>query len=548
MTQKIALVGSDWDDDLRGWASRAGLIPVVDVASADVVVTVRINAAELTVVGLDGFTQAQRDARFRLDSADGSSSRLQLTAASAQGRRLGLNAVARALRHGSWDSPETQVPKFAQRGVLEGFYGPPWSHAQRLDMVDFLADHDFNMLLLAPKDDASQRWDWREALDDVSLNRIGEIVARGAAAGVEVACCVSPGLSIHYSDSAEVDLLIKRLQQFYAVGVRRFGLLLDDIPEQFHYADDQAAFRSMAQAHAALASEVGRRLWALDPAVALALCPLVYHGMGDEPYLVELGRALHPRIDLFWTGRDICSQRLDLLDAATFIRSTWRPPLFWDNYPVNDVAMVGELHVGPLRGRDRHLYRLSAGLLANGMDRAEASKIAFATIGDYLRDPEGYDPDVSWLRAIREVAGPLDHEAFARFAENVLVSCLAVDDAPTLTSVLAKGWFRLESGDRVGARTVLLDFADLITSTAAWLLRPDSNNPVLIADCEPWIREYARGADALRDIVRVIDGDADAPLLRELLRGYTHSATIATSPRVFADSLSMFIDDLLARP
>ena len=44
-------------------------------------------------------------------------------------------------------------PAFAIRGVIEGFYGTPWSDEQRLDMIDFLAAHRFNTFLYTPKDD-----------------------------------------------------------------------------------------------------------------------------------------------------------------------------------------------------------------------------------------------------------------------------------------------------------------------------------------------------------------------------------------------------------
>ena len=89
-----------------------------------------------------------------------------------------------------------------------------------------------------------------------------------------------------------------------------------------------------------------------------------------------------------------------------------------------------ELHIGPYRGRDPHLWRASTGIVANGMELFEASRIPFATIADYLRDPEGYDPEASWQRAMRDVVGEADLDAFALFADNVRSSCLSADDAP----------------------------------------------------------------------------------------------------------------------
>ena len=38
-------------------------------------------------------------------------------------------------------------------GVVEGFYGPPWSHGARLDMIKFSGKNGFNIYIYAPKDD-----------------------------------------------------------------------------------------------------------------------------------------------------------------------------------------------------------------------------------------------------------------------------------------------------------------------------------------------------------------------------------------------------------
>ena len=68
----------------------------------------------------------------------------------------------------------------------------------------------------------------------------------------------------------------------------------------------------------------------------LTVCPMHYAGRGNEPYLIDLGRELKSRVNLMWTGRQICSEYLDVSDAVVFERSAMRPALYWDNFPVND--------------------------------------------------------------------------------------------------------------------------------------------------------------------------------------------------------------------
>ncbi len=538
------LAEGEWTPELRAAVTRWGFDISDDPQLANIHLSVRIDRAGLSAG--PGLTARNLDERFQLQVSDWAPLMIELSAASDRGVRAGFNAIRRGLLLGEWPDTTTQFAKFGQRGVLEGFYGPPWSHAERLDMVDFLADHDFNLLVLAPKDEVSQRWDWRSQLSDHDRQNITEITAKAHANAIDIMCCVSPGLSIRYSDPVDRQLLVDRMLRFHACGVKRVGLLLDDIPADLQFQEDRATYGSIAEAHGDLASYLAQQLWAIDPEFELAVCPLVYHGMGDEAHLLELGRSLHPRIDLFWTGREICSHRLDLMDAAVFTRSTLRPPLYWDNYPVNDVAMVGELHIGPYQGRDRHLYRLSAGIAANASDKAETSKIPFATIGDYLRDPEGYDADVSWRNAIAEIARE-DAQAYARFAENAQWSCLAIDDAPTLGSVINSAWLEFGKGDLVSGCRMLIDFADQIDRTSQYLLRDNPANARLIEQSRPWIEQYARGAAALRQIAALISGGITPEVARTALRSMTHQAAYADHPRVFADTLSMFIDDVLAQ-
>ena len=89
---------------------------------------------------------------------------------------------------------------FAMRGVIEGYYGRPWTHEQRLALIDFLADRGMNTFMYGPKDDPLMRRDWRVPYDGAALGRLRELVDRCRARGMTFAWCISPGLSIRYSD------------------------------------------------------------------------------------------------------------------------------------------------------------------------------------------------------------------------------------------------------------------------------------------------------------------------------------------------------------
>ncbi|CAN5791493.1 hypothetical protein BH23CHL8_BH23CHL8_10050 [soil metagenome] len=429
---------------------------------------------------------------------------------------------------------------FAIRGVIEGFYGRPWTHEQRLSLIDFLGQRGMSTFAYAPKDDPLVRRDWRTPYDGEALARLRELVERCGAVGMDLAWCISPGLSIRYSDASDVAALVAKLGSVAALGVDRLGLLLDDIPRQLQHAEDQAAYGDLADAHVALVSRV---FAALPAGARLIVCPTVYWGAGTEPYLATLGMGLDPRIDLFWTGRAICSQTLDLADAATFTRTANRPPTYWDNYPVNDVAMGYELHIGPYRGRDPQLWRSATGIVANAMELFEASRIPFATIADYLCDPEGYDPEASWRRALRDVVGDADLEAFALFADNVRSSCLSLDDAPTVSRALEDALFRVGQGDADGAARDLGGLADRLLAAAGHLLRGPVVNRALMDEARPWLEAFELGSHAIRRVADLagtgrLEADGPAELRPFLMR--LRRARV----RVYGDALEMTLSDL----
>ena len=82
-----------------------------------------------------------------------------------------------------------------------------------------------------------------------------------------------------------------------------------------------------------------------------------------------------------------------------------RPLLLWDNYPVNDLSMRDELHIGPLTGRDPRLPESVFGYLNNPLLQEELSFMPLATCFDYARAPAKYRAESSWTNIVRQRFG-----------------------------------------------------------------------------------------------------------------------------------------------
>lgn len=380
------------------------------------------------------------------------------------------------------------APAFAHRGVIEGFYGTPWRHEDRLWWIDRLGTWGMNRYVHAPKDDPLHRERWREPYPADELREFAALVERGHATNVDVGFAFSPGLSIGYADAGDRRALRAKLEAFREIGARWFALCVDDVPSELVHPADRRAFHSLAEAHATLAHELAE---AAGPESTLWLVPTDYLGVGETDYLGELGDRLDPAIEIGWTGRTVLSPRIASRDAESRARALGRRLLVWDNTPVADGPMRSMLHLGPYAGRDPDLARHVSGILLNPMRHARASALTVGTAARYLADPSGYDPE----RAFREVADEIGvgaPEAFALFARAHRFSPLAPDDrdvsleadVETLRSALT-GDGDFEDALRT-LRTALDDRARV-----AEALRRDLADRRLAEEIEPWIESHA---------------------------------------------------------
>ncbi len=357
--------------------------------------------------------------------------------------------VARRIEEGRLTNGEYVCsPCFAVRGYIEGFYGTPWSHESRRSFMELMAKNRMNTVYYAPKDDAYHRELWRKKYPERELERLKNLVDTARRYYMDFYWCIAPGLSMKYSDSTELETLLEKTKQLYSIGVRGFGLLLDDIDEELAFEEDKAAYKETVNAHIELINRYYSALKGLDSSIRLTVCPTLYHGKGNEYYISKLGQNIPPDVSVFWTGRDICSRELTSLEAVRFVEGTYHKPLYWDNYPVNDCSMYNEMHISPIIGRDPDLWKYSEGIIANCMEYAECSKIPLITFADYLWDSADYDAQTSWENAVKQVIGKENADSFIVFADHLYTSCLKDANSRRMYEALDGIEAAFKSGDK----------------------------------------------------------------------------------------------------
>ncbi|MBV9788811.1 MAG: beta-N-acetylglucosaminidase domain-containing protein [Chloroflexi bacterium] len=376
---------------------------------------------------------------------------------------------------------------FPIRGVIEGFYGPFYTFPERIDLIQFIGRHGYNLYVYGPKNDRQHRQRWREAYPAEIMEQFAQTVTIAHAAGVTFCYAISP---IDYDPARDFVALTGKLHSLYACGVRAFSLLVDDIACTAHRATDCAICQEGSNLHAQVCNQLLAWLHTLDPECSLSMCPTYYHGSAPfGSYLHDLGAQLDPAIAVFYTGPEICSPTISAEQASTFAEPMRRKPLIWDNYPVNDLAMRPNLHLGPIRGRDAALHEAVGGVVVNLMLQAEASKIALLTFADYFADPYSYAPWQSWERALHAVGGPGSFTALRAFAENSLASCLTHDEPALLSQLTEAALSDLKGGAAPSGSTAVQRLAQQLNELDehCYFLKYRMTNLRLRENVLPWI-------------------------------------------------------------
>ncbi len=295
-------------------------------------------------------------------------------------------------------------PEAAERGVVEGFYGNPWSHQDRLRQFDFYGANKLNFYIYGPKDDPYHKSQWKDPYPTAKGRELTELVNKGHANKVKVVWTMHPGNSI--SSSADRTAAITKFERMYKLGFRTFGVFFDDISN--YSAATQAEFLNYV---------TDNFVHKHDDVEPLIMCPSEYNRSwaGNGSYLKELGSKTNPEVRVMWTGNSVVDM-IDLADVDWVSPLIARDPFIWLNYPVND---YGEHHLlmGPLPANDPKAVAKVSGFTANPMQYAEASKVALYQLADFLWNPEEFNADKSWQRSISAIA-PGHEEAFRVFCEN----------------------------------------------------------------------------------------------------------------------------------
>lgn len=475
-------------------------------------------------VEIDTSFQWEQEEKYTLSVSD---EKVIIGATSRKGVFRACHTIARLIKSKELcEGTLEDYPLFKVRGYIEGFYGHTWEEGKRLSVMGLMASYGMNTFYYAPKDDLYHREKWRESYPENELSQLKELFLTAKENMLDFYWAIGPGLTYKYTSDEDFNILIEKIKSIYDIGVRNFGLLLDDIPNEFQYPEDGEKYNNIAEAHVELVNKTYKALKDFDSSIRLTVCPTQYSGDENGDYIVTFGKGIPEDVSLFWTGAEICSRVLTVREAKELEKATNHKPLYWDNYPVNDCEMYHEMHLDGIQGRDRDLYNSCEGIISNVMEYAECSKIPLMTIADFLWNPVAYNKENSLKNAHREMLGE-DAELFGYFADHLGVSCLSKYSSAFMSTTLARVAFLEARGEKEKALEHLAEYNYNMRRCLS--LISDTSVP-LFDELKKWVRKFSMCCDVLDAIytAKKEQTEESKKSLAEIIEKYNFDAVILT--------------------
>jgi hyaluronoglucosaminidase len=287
-------------------------------------------------------------------------------------------------------------------GLIEGFFGRPWSWADRHEAVRFLRPHGYSFYLYAPKADTWLRRRWQEPHPEAELAELAAFRETCRASGVRFGIGLSP-FELHlHPERGWQERLGAKLAALAPLRPDDLAILFDDMRGDV----PDLAERQAAIVHFAAERGIADRIFC---------CPSYYSddpildvAFGQRPafYLAQLGRLLDPAIRIFWTGEEVCSREYTPGHLARVAEQMRRKPVLWDNYPVNDGARMSQhLHLRGFTGRPASIAGQIAAHGINPASQPLLSRIPALTLAESYAQGEAYEYRAAFGRAARAVLG-----------------------------------------------------------------------------------------------------------------------------------------------
>lgn len=386
------------------------------------------------------------------------------------------------------------------RGVIEGFYGIPWSNEDRISLMKFGGQFKANTFVFAPKDDPYHRERWSELYPKEMLTEIGRMAKVGNETKNRFIWTISPLGEVATLARTEgeahvmalleenTEKMLRKFDQLYDVGVRQFGVLGDDV--------GNLPLEYVVKLMASVSEWVKEKGDVYDT----LYCPASYNSAWAwiPAELNAYEKGFDENIQIFWTGSTTCApvdqDTIDVFKNKENDGVERRDPLFWMNWPVNDVDM-SRVFLGKGEMYQPNIQNL-AGVVTNPMQEAEASKISIFATADYTWNTEGFDDQKSWEDSMKYIEPDAAEElhVLANHMSDAHPNGIRLSESEDIKALIERITNKIDQGESIkeDADEMIKELEHIATMADQFLAK--TNNKKLKEELDPFVQ-------ALRDLV-----------------------------------------------
>lgn len=418
------------------------------------------------------------------------SKKISLSAGSERGLYYGLQSLKDYLNQSSnlnsiQETKISDAPDINYRGVVEGFYGTPWSQEDRLRQIEFYGQNKLNTYIYGPKDDPYHSSpNWRKPYPEKEANDIKQLVEQSKKHFVDFVWAIHPGKDIQWNEEDRKNIL-QKFSAMYDLGVRSFAVFFDDIDGEGTNPNKQAELLNFID------NEFVKKKKDVTP---LIMCPTEYNKAWsnvEKGYLRTLGTQLNKGIHIMWTGDTVIGDVTK--ESVTWINNQiQRKAYFWWNFPVSDYVRDHML-MGRAYGLDYETKGLLSGLVSNPMEHAEASKPAIYSMSQFAWNTKNYNSHEAWKEGLKLLM-PKNFDALYFFAQHN--SDLGPnghkyrrEESIEFQPIAEKFLNDIKSKNTSEQINLVKQEYEKMVSTSNQLLE-SSENPHLMKEIKPWVIQF----------------------------------------------------------
>jgi len=393
------------------------------------------------------------------------------------------------------------------RGIVEGYYGYPYSIESKQELMRFFMRYKMNTYLYGAKSDPYHSGFWRDPYPTsitrlqetngwLSQQMIRDLSELSLQTKVNFIWAIHPnsGKSVDFSNVANTKQatadVLEKFDLMYRLGVRQFAVFLDDAGWDLKHVDNYEHFLTGLQR--GMEEKYNRNYQhASDTVKPLHYVPHIYAvdfaSKADRDTYFNAIRRTPENVVVYTTGNSVWSTPMEST-FKTMQEHMGRKVSLWWNYPCNDnkdgclytADMITNLEEMGLQKPEQAIPS-DLGLVANPMQQGQVAKIGLFGIADYSWNTSAFDSRKNWENAFEAIVGKEQAPAYRHFARYV-----RHDDPEALGNMLEE--FK-KTGVAPTALTVTLDSIAWSCGEMRKLKLGVRSNQMLFNELEPWINK-----------------------------------------------------------